>query len=307
MSSSVTDTGSSEQHEWIIDNTYKLYTHHRIGSGSFGDIYKGEIIKTGEKIAAKIESIHRPQAQLYFEHRLYKVLQGGPGIPNVRWYGTEGEYNIMIMDLLGPSLENLFNRCGRKFSIKTICMIAEQVLLRVEYIHSKNFVHRDIKPDNFLIGRGSKDKIIYMIDLGLAKRYRELHSHRHIPYKETKGITGTVRYASINTHIGIEQTRRDDLEAVCYMLVYFGLGSLPWQGIRAKTKQAKYFRIGDKKMSTPPEVLCNGLPKEFEQCVKYVRCLIFIIIILLFFFILFIRLPCIFISFLIFMYINKCI
>lgn len=125
------------------------------------------------------------------------------GIPTIRWCGAEGDYNVMVMELLGPSLEDLFNFCSRKFSLKTVLLLADQMISRIEYIHSKNFIHRDVKPDNFLMGLGKKGNLVYIIDFGLAKKYRDARTHQHIPYRENKNLTGTARYASINTHLGI--------------------------------------------------------------------------------------------------------
>lgn len=128
------------------------------------------------------------------------------GIPIVKWTGTEGEYNVMVMELLGPSLEDLFNFCGRKFKLKTVLLLADQLINRIEYIHCKNFIHRDVKPDNFLMGLGKKGNLVYIIDFGLAKKYRDSRTHQHIPYRENKNLTGTARYASINTHLGIGES-----------------------------------------------------------------------------------------------------
>jgi serine/threonine protein kinase len=169
------------------------------------------------------------------------------------------------MDLLGPSLEDLFSFCGRKFQTKTVLMIADQLISRVEYVHSKNFIHRDIKPDNFLIGLGKRSNLIFLIDFGLAKKFRDAKTHQHIPYKENKNLTGTARYASINAHLGIEQSRRDDLEAIGYVLVYFAKGKLPWQGVNAQGKAEKYHKIMEKKMATPVEYLCLGTDRKLGE------------------------------------------
>eukprot|EP01023_Acetabularia_acetabulum_P026311 TRINITY_DN25029_c0_g1_i2.p1 TRINITY_DN25029_c0_g1~~TRINITY_DN25029_c0_g1_i2.p1 ORF type:complete len:347 (+),score=33.06 TRINITY_DN25029_c0_g1_i2:49-1089(+) len=238
-----------------IAGKYRL--GRKLGAGSFGEIYLGTNIQTGEEVAIKLELIKSRHPQLLYEAKLYKYLQG-IGVPNVRWFGTEGDYNVMVMDLLGPSLEDLFNFCNRKFSLKTVLMLADQMVLRIEHVHSRYFIHRDIKPDNFLMGLGKRANQVNVIDFGLAKRYKDPRTQMHIAYRENKNLTGTARYASINTHLGIEQSRRDDLESLGYVLMYFLRGSLPWQGLRAATKKQKYEKISEKKMSTPIEVLSSG-------------------------------------------------
>jgi serine/threonine protein kinase len=192
---------------------------------------------------------------LFYEAKLYNTLQGGSGIANVKWCGVDGEENVLVIDLLGPSLEDLLVYCGRKFTLKTVLMLADQMITRIEFMHSKGYLHRDIKPDNFLMGLGRKANQVYIIDFGLAKRYRDSTTNRHIPYRENKNLTGTARYASCNTHLGIEQSRRDDLESLGYVLLYFLRGSLPWQGLKAATKTQKYDKICEKKISTPIEVI----------------------------------------------------
>lgn len=253
----------------------------RIGAGSFGDIYLGVNIHSNEEVAIKLEGIKSKHPQLLYEAKIYRYLNISPtgqpvvGIPKVRWYGHEGEYNAMAIDLLGPSLEDLFNFCHRKFSLKTVLMLADQMIQRIEYIHSRSFLHRDIKPDNFLMGLGREANIVYIIDFGLAKKYRDHKTHVHIPYRENKNLTGTARYASINTHLGIEQCRRDDLESLGFVLMYFNRGSLPWQGLRAATKKQKYQKISDRKVSTSIQELCRTYPPEFATYLRYCRSLRF--------------------------------
>ncbi|KAL5781691.1 hypothetical protein ACOSP7_006720 [Xanthoceras sorbifolium] len=257
----------------VIGGKFKL--GRKIGSGSFGELYLGVNVQTGEEVAVKLESVKTKHPQLHYESKLYMLLQGGTGIPHLKWFGVEGEYNVMAIDLLGPSLEDLFNYCNRKFSLKTVLMLADQLINRVEYMHSRGFLHRDIKPDNFLMGLGRKSNQVYVIDYGLAKKYRDLQTHKHIPYRENKNLTGTARYASVNTHLGVEQSRRDDLESLGYVLMYFLRGSLPWQGLKAGTKKQKYDKISEKKMLTPIEVLCKSYSSEFTSYFHYCRSLRF--------------------------------
>lgn len=180
----------------------------------------------------------------------------------------------MVMQLLGPSLEDLFSYCKKRFSLKTVIMIAIQCLERIEHVQSCNYLHRDIKPDNYLIGH-KKPSYIYLIDFGLTKRFRNPKTGQHIPWKEGKNLTGTARYAALNTHLGYEQARRDDLEGLGYVLLYFLKGKLPWQGLPAKTKKEKYEKIKEKKQNTAIEDLCKGFPDEFCKYMNYCRSLNF--------------------------------
>ena len=153
------------------------------------------------------------------------------------------------MDLLGPSLEDLFNYCSRKFSLHTVLMLADQMIQRIEYMHTRGFLHRDIKPDNYLIGVGKKQHYIFLVDLGLAKRWKDPRSDQHIAYRDDKQLTGTARYASLYTHNGIEQSRRDDMECLGFVLIYFLRGNLPWQGVKVADKKEKYEIIKERKVS----------------------------------------------------------
>ncbi|KAA3457874.1 casein kinase I isoform X1 [Gossypium australe] len=231
------------------------------------------------------ENVKTKHPQLLYESKLYRILQGGTGIPNLRWFGVEGDYNVLVIDLLGPSLEDLFNFCSRKLSLKSVLMLADQMINRVEFFHSKAFLHRDIKPDNFLMGLGRRANQVYIIDYGLAKKYRDSSTHQHIPYRENKNLTGTARYASMNTHLGIGDSCHLHYYLFIYCLAFNSLVifninayyfySLPWQGLKAGTKKQKYEKISEKKVSTSIEALCRGYPTEFASYFHYCRSLRF--------------------------------
>ncbi|KAF8899896.1 kinase-like domain-containing protein [Gymnopilus junonius] len=255
----------------IVGGHYKV--GKKIGEGSFGVVFEGVKVTTNQPVAIKFEPRKSDAPQLRDEFRSYRTLNGTPGVPQVYYFGQEGLHNILVIDLLGPNLEDLFDMCGRKFTIKTVCMAAKQMVTRVQAIHEKSLIYRDIKPDNFLIGPpGSRNaNTIHIIDFGMAKHYRDPKTRVHIPYRERKSLSGTARYMSINTHLGREQSRRDDLESLGHVFMYFLRGGLPWQGLRAATNKQKYEKIGEKKQTTPITELCEGFPEEFTIYMNYVR------------------------------------
>ena len=264
---------------------------HLIGKGSFGQIYISYNLRDNLPVSIKKEDKKPGKTpQLKTESKIYQTLlniqaddvSGAKplsqdevtGVPKFYGVGELPDCYYMIIDFLGPNLIELFNYCGcKKFTISTVCLIALQVLNRIENIHKHHYLHRDIKPENFLIGIHEKSNIIYLIDFGLSKRYKNPKTHQHIPYREGRALTGTARYVSINTHMGIEQSRRDDLESIGYMLIYFLKGVLPWQGL--KNGNEKYTRIMEKKLQIPTEILCYGLPDEITYYLKYCKSLRF--------------------------------
>ena len=264
---------SSSIENKIYFNKYKADS--KIGQGSFGNIYSAHHIQNGEKYALKIEKKNGSHSLLETETYILCYLKG-EGIPYIKSFGFSGEYNILVMELLGKSLELLFQENECKFSLKTVCMLADQMITRLEYIHKKYILHRDIKPDNFTLGRGKQSHIVYLIDFGLSKKYRSSKgNHEHIKYTENKKLIGTARYASINALKGCEQGRRDDLEALGYVLMYFLRGNLPWQGLKLNKGDDRYKKIYEKKKNTTPEELCVGYPKKFCEFIKYARSLSF--------------------------------
>jgi serine/threonine protein kinase len=245
----------------------------KLGSGSFGTVYKASNNKNNKHYALKIE-LRKEANRLKHEKEIYDKLINNVGFPKITNIISNRKHNTVIMDYLGPSLEDLFDFCGKKFGLKTILMIAIQILNRIEALHTIGYLHRDIKPDNFLIGTGDKKSRIYMIDLGLSKRF--MKNNKHIDYNQNKSFTGSFRYSSIRNHKGIEQSRRDDLESIGYMLIFFLKGTLPWQGLKGSTKSKRSTNILNVKNNTCLEDLCKDLPKEFLLYMKYSRLLRFL-------------------------------
>ena len=270
--------------KFILNGIYRIIK--MVGCGAFGEIHLAYDVNMKALRAIKFEMANHKNPQLKHEYSVLEQLnkhEGGgggtrtgggevfTGIPKVYYFDRlEHKYNFMVMEFLGPSLGDLFQLKERNFSMETVLMIAIQVLSRIEYMHEKGFIHRDIKPENFVIGLNEKSNLVYLIDYGLSKRYKDKNSGQHIPYRENKQLVGTVRYASVNAHLGIEQSRRDDLEGIGYVLVYFYLGRLPWQNKTDKGKPLTQ-KITEKKLTTPPELLCKKMPREFSYYFHYCK------------------------------------
>jgi serine/threonine protein kinase len=185
------DRHSGTEMDRIVGRYYRV--RRRIGAGSFGDIHNGEDVRNHRCLALKFEQFRARVPQLLYESKLYTLFAGGTGIRKLQWFGADETHSIMVTDLLGKSLEDIAVNCHRRFSVKTVLMLADQMISCIEFIHSKNFIHRDVKPDNFVIGLGEHSNQVFIIDFGLSKKYREPRTHMHIPYVEGKSLTGTAR------------------------------------------------------------------------------------------------------------------
>lgn len=253
--------------EKILCDEYIIFK--KIGSGSFGDVYIA--YDNDKKLYAIKTEKKNTHARLLYEYKIYMTLfkhNMKNGIPEIYKLIQTTEYNMMIMELLGPSLEKIFISYNNRFKLETVCNIGIQIITLLENIHKIGIIHRDIKPNNFLIDCKNVNKINIM-DFGLSKKYID-ENNDHIEYRKLNSFVGTARYASLNIHNGIEPTRRDDLESVGYMLIYFMKGTLPWQGL-AKGKKDQNKIIGKCKNDTPIMELCENLPKCFAQYIWYCR------------------------------------
>nr|ATA66952.1 ATP binding protein [Saccharum hybrid cultivar] len=262
-----------------VGNSPEYITDRKLGKGGFGQVYVGRRVSGGNartgpdayEVALKFE--HRNSKGCNYgppyEWQVYNTLNGCYGIPSVHYKGRQGDYYILVMDMLGPSLWDVWNSMGQTMSANMAACIAVEGISILEKLHSKGFVHGDVKPENFLLGQpGSPDdKKLYLIDLGLASKWRENNGH-HVDYDQRPDIfRGTIRYASVHAHLGRTGSRRDDLESLAYTLIFLIRGRLPWQGYQGDTKS---FLVCKKKMATSPEMLCCFCPAPFKQFLEIV-------------------------------------
>ena len=245
----------------------KYKTIKKLGEGSFGKVYKAEY--NGEYYALKFENRSNNKSLLEMESTIMAYLQG-PNIPFIKSFGYSGEYNLLVMQYMDKSLEDIF-QIRKTFSIKTTAMIGFQLIGVLHFIHDKNFIHRDVKPDNCVMGSAELNENLYLIDFGLAKKYRSSKTLKQYPMTRKKKLTGTARYASIHALEGLEQSRRDDMEAVGYVMAYLLRGGLPWQGLKIKTKENKYKNILEKKKEISSVELFKGFPVEFSEILENIK------------------------------------
>lgn len=261
-----------EPEEEIIGKHFKVI--QRLNGGAFGDIYLGVNKLNNMEVAIKVEKTPEKSHQLFYEAKLYDLLKKSIyrhriPVPAIYYAAKENNMNVMVMELLGPSLDQLMTHCGGRFSMKTTILLAREMISQLEFLHKHCFIHRDLKPGNFLVGRGENYSNIYMIDYGLSKKF--MIRNEHIPYKEGKKLTGTPVFATLNQHLGIEYSRRDDLCALGFMLVYFLKGTLPWLHLKGSTKKDHFQKILEKKAKITVESLCKGLPPEFGHFINYCK------------------------------------
>ena len=261
---------NNNENDNLIDKIFfkKYRCIQKIGKGSFGFVYKAEY--DNKYYALKFENNSNGNNLLEHESSIMLYIKG-PNIPYIKTYGTSGAFNILVMQLLGKNLQSLLIEMGGSFSIKTVCILAYQMISILERIHNKNIIHRDIKPENFLMGLDNNSKFLYLSDFGLSKSYNQNSTTHYTPNKEGKKLTGTPRYASINAMRCLEQSPRDDLESIGYILVYLLKGELPWQNIIAKNKTEKIKKLLVKKIEICSSDLCLGLPNKIEKYIDYCR------------------------------------
>ncbi|RAL13260.1 double-time [Aspergillus homomorphus CBS 101889] len=255
----------TEQLEITIAKRFKLLRY--LGGGGYGEVFLAKDLQTSTTVALKLEPLSTRNT-LEHENAIYTTIRG-PGIPKVYLYRPHiDDYRLLAIELLGPTLEDLFNYCHRRFSLKTVLMLADQLLLRMRHIHRAGYIHQDIKPENLLMGAGRKGSTLYINDFGLAKR--KIVATRNVKWfqgKRVKGVVGTYVYASRAAHWRLYQTYRDDMECVGYTLVEFLKGKLPWEHL----DHSKHQPIRDAKERISVRELCAGLPEEFERYFHHVN------------------------------------
>ena len=245
----------------------KYLLHEVIGNGGFGEVRRAQNIETGQDIAIKFTHFAPNRSlSLFAESEIMSQLQGYEGIPKVFAYGKQEDCEFMVTELLGKSLMERFRDCGKRFGPVTVGLIAGQVLDRLEFIHGRGYLHRDIKPQNLLTSLNPAVKTVYLTDFGLAKKYIN-EFHIHIPYRVDMSIAGTLYFASNNTLRGIQPSRRDDLECLVHVLIYFLKGELPWGKREVGTRGSAEAT----KLKVTPAQLCSGLPNCILQAVTYVK------------------------------------
>jgi len=252
----------------------------KIGTGSFGDVFRGYdvIAKTYVAIKQEIRESNTFVRELEVIKHL-QLMDSTIGIPKLFYDGANNPvhaYRFFVMELLGENLCELQKNCGGTLSTETVCKIAAEIIDRFEELHEQGIVHRDVKPQNFLIGNKMNvhDKRIYICDFGLSGRYINENGN-HIPFTTGLKPIGTARYASMRVHRGYERSRRDDFEALAYMLIYLLKGSLPWQGLQLKNRNHKWRVILAKKKETTLEELCQNCISVFKEFVVYCRAMRF--------------------------------
>ena len=256
----------------LINNKYKII--EKIGEGCFGSIYKGKNIRTNEEVAIKVESIDNDMKLLKNESIIYQYLSNTNGVPSIKWYGRDEENYYMVINLLGKSLQEIKNK-HTIFSLKTTIQIGIKIISLLETIHEKGLLHRDVKPDNFLFALNN-NKEIYIIDFGFCRSFINHETNKHISIKKTNNLIGTQTYASINAHDYIELSRRDDMESLFYMLIYFCCGTLEWQNVNIETNNTldknHFIKQIKLKMIEKPN---KNIPLILIKCIKLVRLLAF--------------------------------
>lgn len=272
MHTTTTSTTNNSEREFVLNNVYQV-TKKKLGAGSFGTVYQAINKTTGEVTAVKIEkNDDKDSCSILYEAACLSRLQGVKGFPKLYWSGSTEKYDAMVISFLGRDIGS-YVKIFKKFSVKTVVCIMDQLIILLQHMHNRNLIHRDIKPENMALGRGDQNSFIYMLDFGISKVFKD-DNGRHIPFRENKPFIGTTRYASIAAHRGIEIARKDDLESLGYVCVFLLKGILPWQNLTVPEKE-KNKKVGDMKQSLTPDKLCEDLPEEFKHYFNYLKSLKF--------------------------------
>ena len=255
-----------KKEEHILFKKFKII--NKLAEGDFTQVYFGSNILTNESVAIKVEC--KKSSDLSLESESFFLFEAkGIGIPEILGFGKINHKNVLVEPFLGKSLYNVFEEKG-KLSLSDICIISKQLIDRIQWVHSKNIIHRDIKPDNCLTGR-INEGIIYLIDFSISKKYRSNKTGKHIKYSFTGKFIGSILFSSMNALKGLETSRRDDLESIAYMIIYLMKGKLPWEnGIGANEKE-KFINAYQMKKSISIEDLCKNLPYQIMDFIRYVK------------------------------------
>ena len=248
----------------VIGRKYKVL--EMIGEGAFGVVLKGEHVFTKDKVAIKMERVSENSFMLKNESKIYLSLNKEGhvcGFPNLRWFGKDDEFHYMVMDLLGESLAKRESSLNASLPLNVVAKIGRQMVSRLQVVHEKRLIHRDVKPDNFLFGLGRNSQVVHLIDFGFCKSYLDA-DQCHLTMESDRTMIGTPNFASINAHDGLSVSRRDDIESAIYVLYYLFLPLNKWNELFKKN-------LSNSEIKMVKMCVCNAddTPSQLADVLKY--------------------------------------